>query len=128
MGHSGSISPAETEDAIALGRMPQVAWSGPRAPSGKKTGLRRIVLDLGGKAPPMEAGSASSIAASAAGMASAPVAGKPDPRGEAIFGAWLTLGYGQSTRRGAVAAAASAAGRLDVGPLVKGGPLKELSR
>ena len=116
-----AISPAELMDAIALGDAAVLE----RAKGVGKKLAERIVLDLGGKAPPM--GRFGKFdAANAAGMASAPVAVKTGPRGEAIS-ALVNLGYGQSDAARAVAAAASNAGDTDVGPLVKAA-LKELSR
>jgi holliday junction DNA helicase RuvA len=116
-----AISPAELLDAIALGDAAVLE----RAKGVGRKLAERIVLDLGGKAPPM--GRFGKFdAASAAGMASAPVAAKTGPRGEAIS-ALVNLGYGQSDAVRAVAAAASAAGDADVGQLVKAA-LKELSR
>lgn len=116
-----AITPAELMDAIALGDAAVLE----RAKGVGKKLAERIVLDLGGKAPPI--GRFGKFdAASAAGMASAPVAAKTGPRGEAIS-ALVNLGYGQSDAARAVAAAASTAGDADVGPLVKAA-LKELSR
>ncbi|WP_340691820.1 Holliday junction branch migration protein RuvA [Hyphomonas sp.] len=116
-----AITPAELMDAIALGDAAVLE----RAKGVGKKLAERIVLDLGGKAPPM--GRFGKFdAASAAGMATAPAAAKTGPRGEAIS-ALVNLGYGQSDAARAVAAAASTAGDSDVGPLVKAA-LKELSR
>ena len=116
-----AITPAELMDAIALGDAAVLE----RAKGVGKKLAERIVGELGGKAPPM--GRFGKFdGANAAGMASAPVAVKTGPRGEAIS-ALVNLGYGQSDAARAVTAAASNAGDTDVGPLVKAA-LKELSR
>ncbi|KCZ92294.1 Holliday junction branch migration protein RuvA [Hyphomonas johnsonii] len=116
-----ALTPAEIMDAIALGDARVLE----RAKGVGKKLAERIVLDLGGKAPPM--GRFGKFdAANAAGMASAPAVATTGPRSEAIS-ALVNLGYGQSDAARAVAAAVSTAGDTDVGPLVKAA-LKELSR
>jgi Holliday junction DNA helicase RuvA len=90
---------------------------------GKKL-AERIVHDLSGKPPPM--GRFGKFeAASAAGMASAPVAAATGARGEAIS-ALVNLGYSQSDAARAVAAIAKDAGD-EVGVLIKAA-LKELAK
>ena len=116
-----AISPAELMDAIALGDAAVLE----RAKGVGKKLAERIVLDLGGKPPPM--GRFGKFdAASAAGMVSTPAAATTGPRSEAIS-ALVNLGYGQSDAARAVAAASSTTDDKEVGPLVKAA-LKELSR
>ena len=115
-----AISPAELMDAIALGDAKVLE----RAKGVGKKLAERIVHDLSGKPPPM--GRFGKFeAASAAGMASAPVAAATGARGEAIS-ALVNLGYSQSDAARAVAGVAKDAAD-DVGALVKAA-LKELAR
>ena len=117
-----ALTPADLMDAIALGDAKVLE----RARGVGKKLAERIVLDLAGKAPPM--GRFGKFeAASAAGMASAPVAtATTGSRGEAVS-ALVNLGYSQSDAARAVAAVAKEAGDGDVGLLVKSA-LKELAR
>ncbi|MCA8901992.1 MAG: Holliday junction branch migration protein RuvA [Hyphomonas sp.] len=115
-----ALTPAELMDAIALGDANVLT----RAKGVGKKLAERIVGELAGKAPPM--GRFGKFeAASAAGMASAPVAASTGPRGEAIS-ALVNLGYSQSDAARAVAGVAKDAGD-EVGKLVKAA-LKELAR
>lgn len=115
-----AITPAELMDAIALGDAKVLE----RAKGVGKKLAERIVHDLSGKPPPL--GRFGKFeAASAAGMASAPVAAATGARGEAIS-ALVNLGYSQSDAARAVAGVAKDAGD-DVGVLVKAA-LKELAR
>jgi len=107
-----AITPAELMDAIALGDAKVLE----RAKGVGKKLAERIVHDLSGKAPPL--GRFGKFeAASAAGMASAPVAAATGARGEAIS-ALVNLGYSQSDAARAVAGVAEDAGD-EVGVLVK---------
>ncbi|MEZ5945520.1 MAG: Holliday junction branch migration protein RuvA [Hyphomonas sp.] len=115
-----ALTPAELMDAIALGDANVLT----RAKGVGKKLAERIVGELAGKAPPMGRFGRFD-AASAAGMASAPVAATTGPRGEAIS-ALVNLGYSQSDAARAVAAAAKTAGD-EVGGLVKAA-LKELAK
>lgn len=115
-----AITPAELMDAIALGDAKVLE----RAKGVGKKLAERIVHDLSGKPPPL--GRFGKFeAASAAGMASAPVAAATGARGEAIS-ALVNLGYSQSDAARAVAGVAKDSGD-DVGVLVKAA-LKELAR
>jgi len=116
-----ALAPAELMDAIALGDANVLT----RAKGVGKKLAERIVGELAGKAPPMGRFGRFE-AASAAGMASAPVAATTGARGEAIS-ALVNLGYSQSDAARAVAAVAKEAGDSDVGVLVKSA-LKELAR
>lgn len=116
-----ALTPAELMDAIALGDANMLT----RAKGVGKKLAERIVGELAGKAPPM--GRFGKFeAASAAGMASAPVAATTGLRGEAIS-ALINLGYAQSDAARAVASAAKEAGDADVGGLVKSA-LRELAK
>ena len=115
-----ALTPAELMDAIALGDSNVLT----RAKGVGKKLAERIVGELAGKAPPM--GRFGKFeAASAAGMASAPVAASTGPRGEAIS-ALVNLGYSQSDAARAVASVAKDAGD-DVGRLIKSA-LRELAQ
>ncbi|HPE47490.1 MAG TPA: Holliday junction branch migration protein RuvA [Hyphomonas sp.] len=115
-----ALTPAELMDAIALGDSNVLT----RAKGVGKKLAERIVGELAGKAPPM--GRFGKFeAASAAGMASAPVAASTGPRGEAIS-ALVNLGYSQSDAARAVASVAKDAGD-DVGGLIKSA-LRELAQ
>ena len=115
-----ALTPAELMDAIALGDANVLT----RAKGVGKKLAERIVGELAGKAPPM--GRFGKFeAASAAGMASAPVAASTGPRGEAIS-ALVNLGYSQSDAARAVASVAKDAGD-DVGGLIKSA-LRELAQ
>ena len=115
-----ALTPAELMDAIALGDSNVLT----RAKGVGKKLAERIVGELAGKAPPM--GRFGKFeAASAAGMASAPVAASTGPRGEAIS-ALVNLGYSQSDAARAVASVAKDAGD-DVGGLIKPA-LRELAQ
>jgi len=116
-----ALTPAELMDAIALGD----AKIFERAKGVGKKLAERIVLDLSGKAPPIGRFGRFD-AASAAGMASAPVSAATGARGEAIS-ALVNLGYSQGDAARAVASIAKDAGDGDVGVLVKAA-LKELAR
>jgi len=116
-----ALTPGELMDAIALGDANVLT----RAKGVGKKLAERIVGELAGKAPPMGRFGRFE-AASAAGMASAPVAATTGARGEAIS-ALVNLGYSQSDAARAVAAVAKEAGDGDVGVLVKSA-LKELAR
>jgi Holliday junction DNA helicase RuvA len=115
-----AITPAELMDAIALGDAKVLE----RAKGVGKKLAERIVHDLSGKAPPMGRFGRFE-AASAAGMASAPIAAATGARGEAIS-ALVNLGYSQSDAARAVASVAKDAGD-DVGTLIKAA-LKELAK
>lgn len=115
-----ALTPAELMDAIALGDSNVLT----RAKGVGKKLAERIVGELAGKALPM--GRFGKFeAASAAGMASAPVAASTGPRGEAIS-ALVNLGYSQSDAARAVASVAKDAGD-DVGGLIKSA-LRELAQ
>jgi Holliday junction DNA helicase RuvA len=116
-----ALTPAELMDAIALGDAKVLE----RAKGVGKKLAERIVLDLSGKAPPMGRFGRFD-AASAAGMASAPVSAATGARSEAIS-ALVNLGYTQGDAARAVASIAKDAGDGDVGVLVKAA-LKELAR
>jgi Holliday junction DNA helicase RuvA len=116
-----ALTPAELMDAIALGDAKVLE----RAKGVGKKLAERIVLDLSGKAPPMGRFGRFD-AASAAGMASAPVSAATGARSEAIS-ALVNLGYTQGDAARAVASIAKDAGDGDVGVLVKSA-LKELAR
>jgi len=116
-----ALTPGELMDAIALGDANVLT----RAKGVGKKLAERIVGELAGKAPPMGRFGRFE-AASAAGMASAPVAATTGARGEAIS-ALVNLGYSQSDAARAVAAVAKDVGDGDVGVLVKSA-LKELAR
>jgi len=116
-----ALTPAELMDAIALGDAKILE----RAKGVGKKLAERIVLDLSGKAPPMGRFGRFD-AASAAGMASAPVSAATGARSEAIS-ALVNLGYTQGDAARAVASIAKDAGDGDVGVLVKSA-LKELAR
>ncbi|MEZ6012498.1 MAG: Holliday junction branch migration protein RuvA [Hyphomonas sp.] len=116
-----ALTPAELMDAIALGDANVLT----RAKGVGKKLAERIVGELAGKAPPMGRFGRFE-AASAAGMASAPIAAATGARGEAIS-ALVNLGYSQSDAARAVASVAKEAGDGDVGVLVKSA-LKELAR
>jgi len=115
-----AITPAELMDAIALGDAKVLE----RAKGVGKKLAERIVHDLSGKAPPMGRFGRFE-AASAAGMASTPIAAATGARGEAIS-ALVNLGYSQSDAARAVASVAKDAGD-DVGALIKAA-LKELAK
>jgi Holliday junction DNA helicase RuvA len=115
-----AITPAELMDAIALGDAKVLE----RAKGVGKKLAERIVHDLSGKAPPMGRFGRFE-AASAAGMASAPIAAATGARGEAIS-ALVNLGYSQSDAARTVASVAKEAGD-DVGALIKAA-LKELAK
>ncbi|MBD3770727.1 MAG: Holliday junction branch migration protein RuvA [Rhodobacterales bacterium] len=115
-----AITPAELMDAIALGDAKVLE----RAKGVGKKLAERIVHDLSGKAPPMGRFGRFE-AASAAGMASAPIAAATGARGEAIS-ALVNLGYSQSDAARAVASVAKDAGD-DVGALIKAA-LKDLAK
>ncbi|MEZ5987404.1 MAG: Holliday junction branch migration protein RuvA [Hyphomonas sp.] len=115
-----AITPAELMDAIALGDAKVLE----RAKGVGKKLAERIVHDLSGKAPPMGRFGRFE-AASAAGMASAPLAAATGARGEAIS-ALVNLGYSQSDAARAVASVAKETGD-DVGALIKAA-LKELAK
>ena len=116
-----ALTPGELMDAIALGDANVLT----RAKGVGKKLAERIVGELAGKAPPMGRFGRFE-AASAAGMASAPVAATTGARGEAIS-ALVNLGYSQGDAARAVAAVAKDAGDSDVGVLVKSA-LKEHAR
>lgn len=115
-----AITPAELMDAIALGDAKVLE----RAKGVGKKLAERIVHDLSGKAPPMGRFGRFE-AASAAGMASTPIAAATGARGEAIS-ALVNLGYSQSDAARAVASVAKETGD-DVGALIKAA-LKELAK
>ena len=115
-----ALAPAELMDAIALGDAKVLE----RAKGVGKKLAERIVGELAGKPPPM--GRFGKFeAASAAGMASAPMAAPSGARGEAVS-ALVNLGYSQSDAAKAVAGASKGAEDVDVSALIKLA-LKELA-
>ena len=116
-----TVTPAELMDAIALGD----ASVPTRAKGVGKKLAERIIGELSGKPPPMGRFGKFETA-SAASLASAPVAATIGPRSEAIS-ALVNLGYAQSDAARAVASAAKDDGDGDVSLLIKAA-LKELAR
>ena len=115
-----ALAPSELMDAIALGDAKVLE----RAKGVGKKLAERIAGELAGKPPPM--GRFGKFeAASAAGMASAPMAAPSGARGEAVS-ALVNLGYSQSDAAKAVAGASKGAEDVDVSTLIKLA-LKELA-
>ena len=115
-----ALAPAELMDAIALGDAKVLE----RAKGVGKKLAERIVGELAGKPPPM--GRFGKFeAASAAGLASKPMAAPSGARGEAVS-ALVNLGYSQSDAAKAVAGASKGAEDVDVSALIKLA-LKELA-
>ena len=115
-----ALAPAELMDAIALGDAKVLE----RAKGVGKKLAERIVGELAGKPPPM--GRFGKFeAASAAGLASKPMAAPSGARGEAVS-ALVNLGYSQSDAAKAVAGASKGMEDVDVSALIKLA-LKELA-